>query len=89
MLPKQVRGSLTWNHHGGNLVISGKEKTYECTGAHSSENCNTDLYQRKIGNSNPLTNRQNGSSVLLGKNGENSQSRTAASSQGNMGLSAS
>ena len=69
--------------------MSGKEKTYQCTGAHSSETCNTDLYQRKTGNSNPLTNRQNGSSVFLGKNGGNSQSRTAASSQGNMGLSAS
>ena len=34
----------------------------------------------------PLTNRHYGSSVLLGKNGGNSQSRIATSSQGNMGL---
>ena len=73
----------------GNLVISGKDKTYQYTGAHCSETCNIDLYQRQIGNSNPLTNRQYDSSVLLGKNGGNSQSRTATSSQGNMGLSVS
>ena len=42
----------------GNLVISGKDKTYQYTGAHCSETCNIDLYQRQIGNSNPLTNRQ-------------------------------
>ena len=51
------------------LVISGKDKAYQSTGARCSENCNIDLYQRKIGNSNPLTNRQCDSSVLLGKNG--------------------
>ena len=45
--------------------------------------------KRQIGNSNPLTNRQYDSSVLLGKNGENSQSRTVTGSQGNMGLSVS
>ena len=83
------RGSLLGNHHGGNLVISGKDKTYQYTGAHCSETCNIDLYQKQIGNSNPLTNRQYDSSVLLGKNGGNSQSRTATSSQGNMGLSVS
>ena len=38
------RGSLLGNHHGGNLVISGKEKTYQCFGAHCIENCNIDLY---------------------------------------------
>ena len=52
------RGSLLGNHHGGNLVISGKDKTYQYTGAHCSETCNIDLYQRQIRNSNPLTNRQ-------------------------------
>ena len=82
-------GSLSENHHWGNLVISGKGKTYQCIGAHYSETCNIDLYQRQISNSNPLTNRQYNSSVLLGKNGGNSQSRTATSSQGNMGLSVS
>ena len=45
--------------------------------------------KKQIGNSNPLTNRQYDSSVLLGKNGENSQSRTVTGSQGNMGLSVS
>ena len=80
---------VLWYHHRGNLVISGKDKTYQYTGAHCSETCNIDLYQRQIGNSNPLTNRQYDSSVLLGKNGGNSQSRTATSSQGNMGLSVS
>ena len=85
----RLEGSLSGNHHGGNLVISGKDKTYQYTGAHCSETCNIDLYQRQIGNSNPLTNRQYDSSVLLGKNGGNSQSRTATSSQGNMGLSVS
>ena len=85
----RLGGSLSGNHHGGNLVISGKDKTFQYTGAHCSETCNIDLYQRQIGNSNPLTNRQYDSSVLLGKNGENSQSRTATSSQGNMGLSVS
>ena len=85
----KLRGSLSENHHGGNLVISGKDKTYQYTGAHCSETANIDLYQRQIRNSNPLTNRQYDSSVLLGKNGENSQSKTATSSKGNMGLSAS
>ena len=85
----RLEGSLSGNHHGGNLVISGKDKTYQYTGAHCSETCNIDLYQKQIGNSNPLTNRQYDSSVLLGKNGGNSQSRTATSSQGNMGLSVS
>ena len=85
----RLEGSLSGNHHGGNLVISGKDKTYQYTGAHCSETCNIDLYQRQIRNSNPLTNRQYDSSVLLGKNGGNSQSRTATSSQGNMGLSVS
>ena len=85
----RLEGSLSGNHQGGNLVISGKDKTYQYTGAHCSETCNIDLYQRQIGNSNPLTNRQYDSSVLLGKNGGNSQSRTATSSQGNMGLSVS
>ena len=41
----------------------------------------------KIGNSNPLTNRQYDSSVLIGRNGGSSQSRTALNSQGNMELS--
>ena len=58
MLPKQVGVSLLGNYHRGNLVISGKDKTYEYTGAHCSGTCNIDLYQRQIGNSNPLTNRQ-------------------------------
>ena len=69
MLPTQVWGSLSGNHHGGNLVISGRDKTYQYTGAHCNETCNIDLSQRQIGNSNPLTNRQYGRSVLLGKNG--------------------
>ena len=73
MLPKQVGGSLSGNHHGENLVLSGKDKTYQFTGAHCSETCNIDLNQRIIGNSNPLTNRQYDSSVLLGRNGGNSQ----------------
>ena len=73
----------------GNLVISGKDKTYQYTGAHCSETSNIDLYQRQIGNSNPLTNRQYDSSVLLGKIGGNSQSRTATNNQGNMELSVS
>ena len=71
------------------LVISGKDKTYQCTGAHCSETFNIDLYHREIRNINPLAYRQYGSSVLLGKNGKNSQSRTATSSQGNIGLSVS
>ena len=49
---------VLWYHHRGNLVISGKDKTYQYTGAHCSETCNNDLHQRQIGNSNPLTNRQ-------------------------------
>ena len=85
----RLGGSLSGKHYRGNLVISGKVKTYQYTGAHCSETCNIDLYQRQIGNSNPLTNRQYDSSVLLGKNGGNSQPRTATSSQGNMGLSVS
>ena len=82
-------GSLSENNHGGNLVISGKDKAYQCTRAHCSETCNIDLYPRKIGNSNPLINRPYDSSVLFDKNGGNSQSRTATSSQGNMALSVS
>ena len=80
-------GSLSGKHHGGNLVISGKDKAYQCSGAHCSETCNIDLYQRKIGNSNPLINRQYDSSFLLGKIAANLQLRTATSSQRNMGLS--
>ena len=68
---------------------SGKDKTYQCTGAHCSETCNINLYQGKISNNNPLTNRQYDGSVLLGKNWGNSHSRIATSSQGNMGLSVS
>ena len=30
----------------GNLVISGKDKTYQYTGAHCSETCNIGLYQK-------------------------------------------
>ena len=48
MLPKQVGGSPLGNHHGGNLVISGKDKTYQCTGAHCSETCNIDLIKGKL-----------------------------------------
>ena len=80
-------GSLSGNHHGENLVISGKDKTYQYTGAPCSETCNIDLYQRQIGKSNPRTNRQYNSFILLGKNGGNLQSRTATRSQGNMGRS--
>ena len=89
MLPEQFGGSLSGNYHGGNLVISGKDKTFQYIGAHCSETCNIDHYQREIRNSNTLTNRQYDSSVLFGKNGGNPQSRTATSSQGNMGLSVS
>ena len=89
MLPKQVGGSLSGNRHRRNLVISGKDKAYQCTGAQWSETCNINLYQGKIGNNNPLTNRQYDSSVLLGKNEGNSQSRIATSSQGIVGLSVS
>ena len=78
------RGSLSGDHHGGNLVISRKDKTYQYTGAHCSETCNIDFYQGQIRNNNPLTNRQYDSSVLLVKNEGNSQSRTATSSQGNL-----
>ena len=85
----RLEARVLWYHHRGNLVISGKDKTYQYTGAHCSETCNIDFYQGQIRNNNPLTNRQYDSSVLLGKNGENSQSRTATSSQGNMGLSVS
>ena len=63
------------------MIISEKDKTYHCTGTHCSETCNINLYQRKIGNSSPLTNRQYDNSVLLGKNGGNSQSGNAASCQ--------
>ena len=71
-------------------MISGKDKTYQCTGAHCSETCNIDLYQRKIGDRNQVTNRHYDSSVLLGLPSEKkSQSRTATSSQWNMGISVS
>ena len=83
----QEGGSLSGNHHGENLVISGKDKTYQYTGAPCSETCNIDLYQRQIGNSNPRTNRQYNSFILLGKNEGNLQSKTATRSQGNMGRS--
>ena len=82
-------GSLSGNHRGGNLVIAGKDKTYQCTGAHCSETCNINLYQGKIGNSNQLKNRQYDSSVLLSKNGGNIHSKIAASIQENMGISVS
>ena len=64
-----------------NLVISGKDKTYKCTGARCNETCNIDLYERQISNSNSNTNRQYGKSVLLGKTSGNSQLRSATSSQ--------
>ena len=51
-------GSLSGNHQGGNLVISGKNKTYQCTEVHCSETCTIDLYRGKISNSKPLTKRQ-------------------------------
>ena len=85
----RLGGNLSGNHHGGNLVTSVKDKTCQCTGAHCSETSNIDLYQRQIGNSNPLTDRQYDSSVLLGKIGGNSQSRTATINQGNKELSVS
>ena len=37
------QGSTT----GVNLVISGKDKTYQYTGAHCIKTCNIDLYQGK------------------------------------------
>ena len=86
---KRLGGSLSGNHHRENLVILGKDKTYQCARAHCSETCNINLYQGKIGNNTPLTNRQYGSSALLGKNGGNSQSRIAKSNQGNIWLSVS
>ena len=69
MLPKQVGEQSVRETTRGNLVISGKNKTYQRTRAHCSETCNIDLYQRKIGNNNPLRIRQYQSSALLGKNG--------------------
>ena len=66
-----------------------KQVGEQYTGAHCSQTCNIDLYQRQIRNINPLTNRQYDHSVLLGKNGGNPQSRTVTGSQGNMGLSVS
>ena len=89
MLSKHVEGSLSGNHREGNLVVSGNDKTYRCTGTHCSETCKINLYQGKIDNTNAFTNRQYHSSVLLGKIGVNSQLRTATSSLGNMGLSVS
>ena len=74
MLPKQVGGSLSGNRHRRNLVISGKDKAYQCTGAQWSETCNINLYQGKIGNNNPLTNRQYDSlSYLVKMRGTRSQ----------------
>ena len=52
----RLRGNLSGNHHGGNLFISAKDKTYQCTGAHCSETCKFNLCQGKIGNNNPFTN---------------------------------
>ena len=89
MLPKQFGGTVCQGTTTGELGHIRKDKTYQYTEAHCSETCNINLYHRQIGNSNPLTNRQYDSSVLLGKNGGKSQSRTATSSQGNMGLSVS
>ena len=57
-------------HNRLGAVTSGKEKTYQCTGAYCSETCNIHVYQRQIGNSNPLTNRQDDSSVLQVEMGE-------------------
>ena len=80
------RGQSVREPPRGNLVISGKDKTYQYTGAHCSETCNIDLYHRQIGNSNPLTNKQYDSSVLVKMGGSLSP---ATSSQGNIGLSVS
>ena len=52
---KRLGGSLSGKHHGGNLVISEKDKIYQCAGAPCSESRNINLYQVKISNSNPLT----------------------------------
>ena len=86
---KRLWGSLSVNLQRGNFVISGKDKTYQCIGVHCSETCNIKLYQGKISNNNLVTTRLNDSSVLVGKNGVNSQSRIATSSHVNMGLSVS
>ena len=43
----KLGGSLSGKHYGGNLVISEKDKTYQCTGAHCSETCYISLYRRK------------------------------------------
>ena len=84
-----LEGSLSENHHEGDLVVSGNDETYQCIGTHCSETCNINLYQEKIDNTNLFTNRQHHSSVLLGKAGGNSQPTTATSIQENMGLSVS
>ena len=83
MLPEQVGGSLSGNHYGGNLVISEKDKTYQCTGAHCIETCNINLY--RVNRLQQSTCKYY-SSVLLDKIESSSQSRTATSNQGNMGL---
>ena len=69
MLPKQVwgeGGSFSGNHHGGNLVISGNNKTYQCIGAYCSETCYINHYHGKVCNSNPLTHGQYDSSGQYG-----------------------
>ena len=67
---KRLGGSLSGKHHGGNLVISEKDKIYECAGAPCSESRNINFYPGKISNSNPLTYRKHGSCLTCFKWGE-------------------
>ena len=88
MLPKQVGGNLSGNHHGGTWSYQERTKHINIL----------ELIAVKLGiltftkgKSVTAIHLQidNMTAVLLGKNGGNSQSRTATSSQGNMGLSVS
>ena len=86
MLPKQVGGSLSGNHHRGTWSCQERTKHIYVLELIAVKLAILTFTRGKSETAIPLTNRHYGSSVLLGKNGGNSQSRIATSSQGNMGL---
>ena len=90
MLPKQVEGAVCQGTTTGE-TWSYQEKTKHINILEliAVKLAILAFTKRQIGNNNPLTNRQYDSSVLFGKSGENSQSRTVTGSQGNMRLSVS
>ena len=89
MFPKQIRGSLTWNHHGGTWLYQEKKKHINVLELIAVKLAILTFTKGKLVTAIHLQIDKMAALSYLGKMGGNSQSKTAASTQGNIGLSAS